>query len=226
MLSLTLACLTFVGTHLLLSHPLRGALVARVGERGFQGIYSLAAIVSFAWMVLAYRAIPPQPPYWVLGDVGWAVALLVMWAASVLFVGSLIRNPALPDPAAQRNATMPPRGVYAVTRHPMMFAIILWAAVHIAVVPTAAGILLAETILFLALVGSIGQDVKKRRLMGTDWQGWQGRTAFVPFMQQLDGRLSWRDALPSAGVLIAGTLLWLAATGAHGGIGAGIWRWL
>ena len=37
MACLTLAAAAFVGTHFLMSHPLRPALAGRLGERGFQG---------------------------------------------------------------------------------------------------------------------------------------------------------------------------------------------
>jgi uncharacterized membrane protein len=45
---LALATLAFVGSHLLLSHPLRPVLAARLGKRGFLGLYSLVALATFA----------------------------------------------------------------------------------------------------------------------------------------------------------------------------------
>ena len=39
-----LAGIAFLGTHFLLSHPLRAPLVARVGEQAFLGLYSLVAL--------------------------------------------------------------------------------------------------------------------------------------------------------------------------------------
>ena len=33
--------LAFVGTHFLMSHPLRSPMVSALGERGFAGVYSL-----------------------------------------------------------------------------------------------------------------------------------------------------------------------------------------
>ena len=38
------AAVAFVGTHFVLSHPLRRPIVAAVGDRGFSGIYSLIAL--------------------------------------------------------------------------------------------------------------------------------------------------------------------------------------
>ena len=48
---LFLSSIAFVGTHFLMSHPLRGPLVRRVGRGPFQGIYSLIALMTFGWMI-------------------------------------------------------------------------------------------------------------------------------------------------------------------------------
>jgi hypothetical protein len=63
--SLALATAAFVGTHLAMSHPLRAALVARLGDGGFASAYSLIAAATLAWMVFAYRAGEPGTPLWV-----------------------------------------------------------------------------------------------------------------------------------------------------------------
>lgn len=94
--SLVLAVIVFVGTHLLLSHPLRAPFVRRLGEQPFRGIYSAIALATFAWVVLAFRAVPKEAPAWVAGETLWAIATLVMWFASILLVGSFVRNPAFP----------------------------------------------------------------------------------------------------------------------------------
>ena len=57
MASLIAACVAFVGSHFLLSHPLRAPLVARLGTGPFMGLYSLVALASFAWLVVAYRCL-------------------------------------------------------------------------------------------------------------------------------------------------------------------------
>ena len=45
-MGLLFSAIAFVGLHFLLSHPLRGPLVRAMGERPFQGLYSLVAIVT------------------------------------------------------------------------------------------------------------------------------------------------------------------------------------
>jgi uncharacterized membrane protein len=229
MTSLILAAIAFVGTHFLLSHPLRAPIVGRVGAGPFLGLYSLVALATFVWMALAYRAAPPQSIAWGVGEIGWAVATVVMWLASVLLVGSLIGNPAAPDPTGAKRPPTEARGVYAITRHPMMWAFMIWGVVHILIWPTPANSVVAGAIVVLALFGSLAQDRKKQTLMGADWAGWQARTSWVPFAALAGGRARWSHAVPGIGVLLGGTALWLAASWAHipgAGIPAGVWMWL
>jgi uncharacterized membrane protein len=226
---LVTTCVLFVGSHLALSHPLRAGLAGRLGERGFQIVYSVVAIATFIMIVQAWRGMPPEPPLWAVGDGLWMLASLIVLIASILFMGSLIGNPALPAPGAAKAAQVAPRGVFAITRHPMMWGFTLWAIAHVMVMPMPGQIILSATIFFLALVGSAGQDAKKARLMGDAWRGWAARTSFVPFARQIGGATPWGDTIPRPHALFGGIVLWLAATWAHGALGymvAGIWRWI
>lgn len=217
------ASAAFVGTHFLLSHPLRAPIVRRTGEGAFLGIYSLVAAVTLGWLVMAYRAVPDAAPLWPVGDLLWAVATAVMLVASVLFMGSLVRNPASPDPRGAARTAPEPRGVYGITRHPMMWSFALWGAVHILVYPDPSNIVLATAVILLALVGAHLQDRKKARLRPDFWPEWARRTSFWPFASgQRIGRLGGH-------ALGGGIAMWLAATWAHmplAGWAAGIWRWI
>ena len=55
LLSLVIAGGAFCGSHILLSSTrLRGSLRDQLGEGGFLFVYSLTALVIFAWFVAAY----------------------------------------------------------------------------------------------------------------------------------------------------------------------------
>lgn len=217
------AALAFVGTHFALSHPLRAQLVRRLGAGAFQGIYSLVALATFLWMVLAFRAIPLDAAMLWNGQ-GTAASVLastLMLVASILLVGSFLGNPALPIPGATELAKQQPKGVFMVTRHPMMWSFALWSAAHLLVSPSPRVLVLTGAVAFLALVGAHLQDRKKAELMGSAWQGWESRTSYWPRL----GGLAQAGMVPWLG----GLALWLAATWAHSGLigmPAGIWRWL
>lgn len=221
------AAIAFVGSHFLLSHPLRQPIVGRMGQGWFLGLYSLVAAVTLVWLALAYRAAPMGPLLWPVGDGLWIVATVLMLVASVLLLGSLIGNPALPDPTGRARRVPNARGVYAVTRHPMMWAFALWGVSHILVLPEASNIILSLAIIVLALVGAALQDRKKERLQPDFWPVWERRTSYWPFAAIAAGRTRLGGFRPHD--LAGGLVLWLAATWVHlplAGWAAGVWRWI
>lgn len=215
----------FVGTHFILSHPLRRPLVSALGEKGFLALYSLVAFATLGAMAWAYPKAPTTAPLWNVGDGLWALATFLMLAASILLLGSLVRNPAMPGAANAASAQA--SGVFAVTRHPMLWAFAIWGVVHILVYPVTKNIIVAVAIIVLSLVGAALQDRKKARRDPQGWTAWQGRTSYWPFAAIMQGRA--RLGGFGAHALGGGLVVWLVATWAHiplAGWAAGIWRWL
>ncbi|WP_428027313.1 NnrU family protein [Altererythrobacter sp.] len=220
LIQLVAANVTFVGTHFAMSHPLRASLVKALGERGFQAVYSLVSLAAFAWVALAFRAAPPAdlPSN---GEAGWIIATLLMIPALVLFAGSFAGNPALPAPGADKLARQDPRGVFTVTRHPMMWAFGLWALAHIILFWSTRTLITASAMGFLALIGAHLQDRKKEALMGEAWADWEAKTSYWPRFGRLFavGWLWWA----------IGIALWLLLSWLHrivAGIDAGVMLWL
>ena len=218
--SLAAASIAFVGSHFALSHPLRGPIVGAIGEGPFRGLYSLVAAGCMIWMYLAFKE-APGADLGGSGEIGWAIATLLTLPALVLFLGSLKGNPALPAPGAQKAAARDPAGVFAVTRHPMMWGFALWAVAHLVLWWSWRTVIVALAILILALVGARLQDRKKELLMGTSWTGWERRTTYWP---------RWSGLVRVGPVLwLVGIAAWLGVTWLHigaGGIPAGLWRWI
>ncbi len=217
---------SFLGTHFALSHPLRRPLVGAMGENAFLVLYSAVAFVTLGATIWAYWAAPITTPLWDVGDGLWALSTVAMLIASVLLLGSLVRNPALPG-AGGGAATATARGVYVVTRHPMMWAFAIWGASHILIYPIAKNIILSGAIIVLALLGAALQDRKKARLDPQGWTTWQSRTSYLPFLAIAQGRATFGGF--GAHALGGGIVVWLLATWAHiplAGWPAGIWRWL
>jgi len=226
---LALATFAFVGSHLLLSHPLRMPLVGRFGEKAFLGIYVLVAWLTFVPLVWARYTVREDYLLWIAPNWVWDVATVLMLLAAILLVGSMRGNPAFPDPKAPSGPIGDPRGVFAITRHPMLWSFILWALIHIWLWGSIANLIVAIGVLVLSLAGAIGQDAKKLKLQGQRWRDWMDRTAFIPFAGQFSGRISWRATAPGWRATLIGVLIGLAATWVHpllGGPIAGIWRWI
>lgn len=218
------AAVAFVGSHFLLSHPLRAPLVRTVGQGGFMGLYVIVAFATLGWLASSYRAAPAGVPLWPVGEGIWGPVTLVMLVASILLTGSLLGNPALPGPPG-RPAPDVARGVFTITRHPMMWAFALWGLCHIAVYPVAANIVVASAIVVLALVGAALQDRKKKALDGTRWRAWEERTSYWPFAALAAGRARFGGFRLHD--IAGGVVIWLAATWAHlpiAGVAAGVWH--
>ena len=223
-MTMVLAAVTaFIGTHFLLSHPLRAPIVRRIGERGFLGLYSLVAAVTLGWVIVAYRGAGPEQPLWPVDEDHWIIVTVLMLAASILLIG----NPALPSPGTPGAAPAEARGVFAVTRHPMMWSFALWGFSHLLVFPIPSNIILSGGIIMLALVGAALQDRKKEALQPERWRAWEARTSYWPYAAVASGRARLGGYRPHD--IIGGVVIWLAATWAHGplaGMPAGIWRWI
>lgn len=219
LVSLVAASIALIGTHFALSHPLRAPLAKAIGEGAFMGLYSLVAAACMGWMVFAFRAAPTFDLGGLTGQAGWIASTLLTLPALVLFLGSLWKNPALPGPA--QTVTREPTGVFAVTRHPMMWGFALWALSHIVLWWSWRTMIVAVAILLLALVGAHLQDRKKEALMGAAWTEWEAKTSYWPRWSKLFG--------VSAGLWLVATAAWLLVTWLHipaGGAPAGLWRWL
>lgn len=69
--NLVAATAAFLATHFVSSTPLRGKLVAAIGEWPYRGLYSAVAFVTLGWMIWAYATAlhdhlwqgPRWPPY-------------------------------------------------------------------------------------------------------------------------------------------------------------------
>jgi uncharacterized membrane protein len=215
LVSLALATTAFVGLHLAMSHPLRAALVARLGIRGFLGLYSLIAAATLVWMIIAWRRGSDEGVLWMAPLWWWPFASALMLLASILLAGSLVGNPAFPNSRPRAAKIGDPKGVFAITRHPMNWSFMIWAGVHSSISGSPRNLIVAGGILILAFAGSLGQDRKKERLLGEPWHEWEARTSFVPFGPLLSGRSKWRVAMPGWIAFAGGIILWALATSYH-----------
>lgn len=208
-----LLLLAFVLSHIgMTTPPLRDKLVGRLGERGFQGVYSLLSILLLGGAIHAYRTLDPYlvwvAPAWV-----WPLCSALMLVASVLFVGSL--TPANKALAGVPSTNRPPSGVLRLTRHPMMWAFAIWALVHAWLSGSVPTIFLALAIGALALLGAAHQDRKKHRLLGESWARYEGATSYWPLGAQFSGKQPWSALWPGLVPVLGGALIWALLTFVH-----------
>lgn len=186
---LILATVAFVGSHFLMSAvKIRSRLIGILGRWGFIASYSIVAIVTFVWMNLKF-ARAPLVDVWPGVDWAWWVALALMFVASILLVCGMLT----PNPTAVLGAQAMKRedaavGIFKVTRHPVMWAILLWAVSHMLNTGDAAALIYFGALGALALFGMMHMDARRDAEDDPDWQRFRARTSFMPFGAMIKGR--------------------------------------
>ncbi len=212
---LSLASAAFVGGHMLLSHPpVRRRLIAGLGERPFMGLYSLIMIGALFWMIQAFRS----APYFSLWDAPTAIKHLtmsVMILALILLAASL--TPSNPTIAGQGAGALEggPRGIFRVTRHPMMWDIGLWALSHLAARGDAASVIFFGALALLALGGSALIDRRKAQDHDQAWAEFAARSSHLPFAAIATGRVRFSAGEIGLAPVGVGLLLYLAILATH-----------
>jgi len=131
----------------IVNSPWRDRAAARIGERPWQGIYSLVAIAGFVLIVWGYGlarqdpVILYVPPVWLRH-----VALLLMIFVFPLFLAAYL-----------------PGRIKAVTKHPMLAATKIWAFAHLLANGTLADVVLFGSFLAWAVADRISMKHREQR---------------------------------------------------------------
>jgi uncharacterized membrane protein len=198
---LVIAALVWIGIHLgLAGTRLRDAIVALIGDGPFRGLFSFLSIASLVFLVWAWGSSGTTPLWSTPNWLRW-VLVAVMLVAFVLFIASLSgRNPTMIGGEAA--IVQPPRGIQRVTRHPMLWAFALWAAVHVIGNGDTAAIVFFGAFLVTALAGMPSIDAKLARRDPATWQALSAATSVVPFAaiaarrnRFVPGEIGWAAAL-------------------------------
>jgi uncharacterized membrane protein len=205
-LEIVLWWVAFAGSHLVLSSlPVRTRLVAAMGERVFQGLYSLVVLGLFIPLVATYFthkhagavlwSIPSVPPVRWIMYAGVAVAF-------VLVVGSQVT----PSPANLVPGEARPRGVLHITRHPFVMGTALWALIHLVANGTATAVAFFGGFVVFGLVGARHQDARKIASNVPGYREFCAATPFLPFTGKETLR-GLRELAPAAAIGVAATVV-------------------
>ncbi len=206
------ALTAFLASHSVPARPaVRRALRARLGGRAYMALYSIVSLGIFAWLIAA-AGNAPRIQLW--SFVPWQ-----LWIPNIVmpFVCLLIAfGTAAPDPFSitrHGGAAFDPErpGIAGFTRHPLLWAVTLWATAHI--VPNGD---LAHAILFglFALFGLGGMamfDARNRREWGPElWAKRTARAPLIPFAAVVTGRFGGAGLSAVPIRLLAALALYLA----------------
>ncbi|MFD1795006.1 NnrU family protein [Paracoccus aurantiacus] len=207
------AFIAFLAAHMIPMRPrLKSRLVTMLGRAGYILAFSLLSLGLLYWLLLAagrapYVEIWPQAIWqrWLV-NIAMPLALLL----SVLAVGR--RNPF--SFLGRADGFDPDRpGIIGLTRHPLMWALAIWAGAHLLANGDLAHVLLFGVMLAFALSGVIGAEIRARRSL-PDFHMLARRTSLWPGAALISGRWRPRGA-PSVMRLMIALLLWLLILQLH-----------
>jgi uncharacterized membrane protein len=209
MAMLVLAAAVFLAAHFISSTPLRSGLIGMLGEKAYLGLYSLVSLAAVAWMIWAYVKAPYER-LWVGDEFKvWAIVLMPVSLVSIV-AGGMTRNPGAVRQESALASMGEPRGILRITRHPIMWGIALWAAVHLIARGDTASVIFFGAMLLLAVLGTLLIDARKNRTLGPDWQRFASLTSNVPFGAIIQGRnrfqfdeIGWKKVLIGVAVYLA-----------------------
>jgi uncharacterized membrane protein len=194
MTSMSLAAAFWLGLHIIVAGPLRSALVDKLGERYFFGIFSLLSIAGLVWFVAAYRVAPYVPLWPTIPALGWLVFALVFLGFLLVVLGSGPTNPTDTRGLRMIDSKVPVYGITRVTRHPRLCGVSLWATAHLLVNGQLAALLMFGSLLVTTVNGMVSIDRKRRRTLGAVWDAFEKQTSRVPFAAILSGRARFEPA--------------------------------
>lgn len=189
MTALVAATAAFLLTHLVSGTPLRARLVGAMGEWPYRGAYSGLAFVTLGLMIWAYTG-APREALW--AGVRW-LPMVVMPLAFVLITCGYFRNPTMVGADKLLRSEDPARGMIRITRHPIMWGVMLWAAAHVLARGDVKSLVFFGGFLLVAAIGTLSLDRRKRA--NPDWARFAAVTSHVPFVAIAQGRnrLVWRE---------------------------------
>jgi uncharacterized membrane protein len=224
MADLIAACAYFLLIHFGVSGTrLRDALTARLGDKPYRGLFSLASLIGIAWVIYAYRRAPLIPTWGFLLGLRPAADVLVFIAFLLAVIGILTPSPTQVGMESRLDPAMA-RGMVRITRHPFLWGVGLWAATHLIVNGDVASLLLFGSFLVLAIGGTASIDAKRRRKFPERWPEFARATSSVPFAAIARGANRLGPALGEIGAwrILAALVLFGVAFYLHGRVGPGL----
>lgn len=190
-----MAALLFVGSHFVLSsQAVRSPLVARLGPWPFRALYSLVAVVAFVWLIWAYASAPYVALWSPAIGLRWITFIVMPLALFLIVAGYAVSNPTVVGQEPALAAENPAPGILAITRHPAMWGITLWALSHIPPNGDAASLVLFASIAVLALGGAAHIDRRRGQDYPEQWRRFTALTSYLPFAAVIQGRNTLRPS--------------------------------
>lgn len=219
---LLIGCAGFLLVHLGISGtPLRAVLQGKLGEQGYLGVYSLLSAVTLGIMIYGYGKVPHTDFIWYPHPNAYLVTKVLLFVSLLTIVmGTLTKNPTavMNEKALDEDIS----GLLKITRHPVQWGILMFAAGHMIANGDVASLIFFGTLVSLSFFGMLSMDQRRRAEADPRWATFMANTSMVPFAAMFAGRLRFTLADVNWVGLIAGTGLYLAVYWLHDMVSGGV----
>ena len=207
----------FFASHILPARPaIRKWLRAVLGPSLHLVLYSGVSLAILGWLIVAAgRA--PYVELWPIAAWQFWVPNITMPLACLLIAGGVVA----PNPFSIAGRDIwrfdPARpGMAGVTRHPLIWALTLWALSHLIPNGDLAHVVLFGLFAAFGLIGMVAMDARLRRQWGERvWAERSRRTSFFPFAAIVGGRLAIKQLSLDWRPLAMAMALYAAAIALH-----------
>lgn len=208
MIELLAALAVFLIFHALPAvRPLRARLAAAMGERPYIFVFSLVSLALAVWLGIAYAHAPYIELWAYHPPLKWLALATMPVSCLLIAIGLSSRNP-FSLGAGVRGFDPARPGVTALIRHPAIWGLAIWSAVHIPINGDAASVIMFGFLTLLSAAGALSISARRRRQIGdTAWLELHAEIAKTPKIEAL------RQI--GAGRFIAGIALYVAMVLAH-----------
>lgn len=222
-LEFTLALAAFLGSHILPRlGGLRERLIARVGRRTYFSLYGGLSLVLLGWLILATGEAPRVQiwPHHIW--MRWLVNLVMPFVFVLVLCGIGLRCPNTLGSKQGADFTPADPGFAAVSRHPLLLALMIWSSAHLLANGELAHVILFATFVGFPVAAMWAFDRKSARQMGDSAGALFAQTAWLS-LRPLLRRHWWRQNLRLlAPRCLLALLFWMAALHLHNAV-IGAW---
>jgi uncharacterized membrane protein len=143
MLYLVLGLVLFCGIHLFPAFAkLRPMLITKIGENSYKGLFSIISLAGIVLMVVGYQRVDFSqvfiPPIW-----GRTATAVLMFISLTLFAAANM-----------------PGNIKRITRHPMLWGLVIWAAGHLFANGDKASVILFGGLGIFALIAMLSANIR------------------------------------------------------------------
>ena len=183
--------LMFGGTHIIGSSiPVRTAVISRIGNLGFKGLYSLVALATF--IPLCYFSFTHKHAGYLFYNSGYSLQLLaqllMLVSLIILLQGLVSANPMTTKAELSGRFVSSGRGIQRITRHPQNFSFALFGLAHLLVNPYVGDWIFFGGFIVYGIASAMHQDRRQFATGPEEVKQFLADTSAIPFAAIVKGK--------------------------------------